>query len=76
MYEPGYEENAFVHVLTYEVIIVFRGPGRINDIGFFYFAIDVPSSLPLLHFFDHADTLKVVLVLTNTALCVYVIKKW
>ena len=24
-------------VLTYEVIIVFRGPGRINDIGFFWF---------------------------------------
>ena len=51
-------------------------PGGSTTLLFFYFAIDVPSSLPLLHFFDHADTLKVVLVLTNTALCVYVIKKW
>ena len=31
--------------------LIFGAPMRINDIAFFHFAIDVPSSLPLLHFF-------------------------
>ena len=37
MYEPGYEENAFVHVLTYEVIIDFRGPHEDQRHCFFSF---------------------------------------
>ena len=56
--------------------LIFRAPMRINDIAFFILQLMYQALFLFYIFFDHVDTLKVVLVLTKTALCVDVIKKW